>query len=806
MTMRPFLTLLALAGALMLPAAPLRAGSSRAPAQPAARPASVAPAAPSASAPTIAPNLDIPRGGRRLDLSFDRIGQVFLPQVLRRGHFRQRLYFELRTDELATRAVLQLRFTPSPDMAGRSDLLVVKLNSETVARIDMPAAPLPPQIERTLEIDPRILTDRNELTVQFAAPPDCDPKQTFPRISLDGSSMLTLLLQPLPLANDLAVLPAPFFDRHDTRPTAVTLVTSERPERTTLQSAAHLASWFGALADYRGATVGSRGDLPGSGHAIVLATPADRPADVELPPITGPTVLMGSHPRHPGSKVLYLLGRDGAELRRAVDALVQGQLPGHGSSVVLSGTPPEIAPRQPYDAPRWTPTHRPVRFDELVAPERLGFSGTKRESLALTLPMRLPPDIFPWRNRHIPIEMHVRHSPQVPDPGEERPEHSELDVRVNHEFLYLIDMSASTPRRWFEDLKRRFSGDDLVVRQYDPSLRLAAAQLGTQSHARLDLRADHGPEDEIAECLREARAENSNGGTADPRWSLPSTIIDGSSTVDFSDAPHYLPMPNLAAFANAGYPFSRMADLSESAIVLPDVPVREEVDAMLAVASFIGRSTGLAGRAVEVVRAREVDQVASRELVVIGSAGSQPLFTEWAGAMPFLDLPVAALGDAGARRLQPLTVRWPWLGWLKQLWRKERHPPLHSLTFRHLDARAVLLGFESPLRGGRSVVALIGETPADLALGSSALDDAQRVAQIHGQIVAFDAQGHPSYREADPTYGSGELPWITWLRWQLSDRPVLLWLVLLGSVLLLSLINYVLLQRHAIRRRAGAPA
>jgi type II secretory pathway component PulF len=58
---------------------------------------------------------------------------------------------------------------------------------------------------------------------------------------------------------------------------------------------------------------------------------------------------------------------------------------------------------------------------------------------------------------------------------------------------------------------------------------------------------------------------------------------------------------------------------------------------------------------------------------------------------------------------------------------------------------------------------------------------------------------------ADPTYGSGELPWLTRLRWELSNKPVLLWLVLFGAVLALSLITFVLLQRHAIRRRAGSP-
>src|SRR5690606_6611087 len=45
--------------------------------------------------------------------------------------------------------------------------------------------------------------------------------------------------------------------------------------------------------------------------------------------------------------------------------------------------------------------------------------------------------------------------------------------------------------------------------------------------------------------------------------------VDEDSQIDFSGYEHYLEMPNLRAFSGSGFPFSRMADLSETVVVMP---------------------------------------------------------------------------------------------------------------------------------------------------------------------------------------------------------------------------------------------
>ena len=56
----------------------------------------------------------------------------------------------------------------------------------------------------------------------------------------------------------------------------------------------------------------------------------------------------------------------------------------------------------------------------------------------------------------------------------------------------------------------------------------------------------------------------------------PQRAIDPDSTIDFSHFVHYAQLPNLAFFANSGFPFTRFADLSQTAVVMPDRPSPQE--------------------------------------------------------------------------------------------------------------------------------------------------------------------------------------------------------------------------------------
>jgi cellulose synthase operon protein B len=750
--------------------------------------------------------------GRDLVLPFSQLGQRDAV-MLKRGHTRHPFHFALRADEVVSSAVLKLDLAQSPMLTGRVGALEVRLNGELVSRLEATAATAtaasapaagPRGTRHTVTIDPRLVLDQNELTVQFTEPIDCTAAESaglWAQIALTSS--LNLVMAPLPLADDLSLLPAPFFDPHDPRRNALTLVLSPRASDATLQAAGNVASWFGALSAYRGVRVQARDRLP-SGNAIVLATPEDAPPGVVLPPIAGASVTLAAHPDDPQHKVLYLLGRDGQELRRAADALVRGQLPGHGSSALIDRLT-DAAPRRAWDAPHWTPTHRPVRLDELVSTAALTTRDTR--PLQVSVPMRLPPDLFPWRERKVQVDLRMRYEARPDDAP------AALQVRFNGTTQLDERLEPSVTARWLDNLQRSLRGerDDALTRSARRNLRIPVATLGTQSYARLEVALEHGVADEASECLREGRA--------DAALDRPRSVLDGNSTIDFSSAPHFLPLPDLAAFANTTHPYTRLADLAETAVVLPDQPSREDLDAFLTLMGRAGEATGLSARLVQVVHARGVAQVADRDLIVIGSAGNQRLFADWAGAMPFQDLAAvraaaanpsrAANAHAGFSLLSLSPTEWIWpegLHWLRALWQRGDLPPLDALAFRGTDPQAALVGFESPLASNRSVVGLMSTTPAALSFITDALLDSDRLAQIHGHVTLFEESGRITPFRADPTYASGDLPWLSWLRWKLSDRPVLLWAVLMLGLLALSAVIYVLLQRHALRRHAGASA
>ena len=50
------------------------------------------------------------------------------------------------------------------------------------------------------------------------------------------------------------------------------------------------------------------------------------------------------------------------------------------------------------------------------------------------------------------------------------------------------------------------------------------------------------------------------------------------SYLDLRGYPHYAPLPNLETFANAGFPFTRVADLGETTVVLPPTPTEQEIE------------------------------------------------------------------------------------------------------------------------------------------------------------------------------------------------------------------------------------
>ena len=683
--------------------------------------------------------------------------------------------FSVRSDQVVDQARLHLKYSYSPALLPDLSHLKVTVNGVAVATVPVPVEDAGRPLERDIDIDPRLITDYNRVNLQLVGhyTRDCeDPDHTSLWANIDSASYLELGWTPLQLSNDLSLLPVPFFDARDTRRLVLPFVFAGQPGNGTVQVAGIVSSWFGALAGYRGAQFPVLVDaLPAEGNAVVLATDRNPPGGLDLPQITGPTVAVIAHPQDPAGKLLLVLGRDEEELRVAASALALGT-PLAGAVAPIADFEPAAA-RKPYDAPNWIPSDRPVRFSELVADtSELNVSGYHPDLIRIGL--QLPPDLFVWRRDGIPLQLNYRYT--LPEGADK----SALNVSINDAFVTTLPLNgrahaASVPvqfwKRWSTPHGR------MPIRQ---KLLLPTGPFSASSQLRFHFFFDRPQAEACKNTFPDVSA-----------------AIDDDSSIDLSGFHHYMAMPNLAAFGNAGFPFTRLADLAETALVMPDNANADDVGNALTLFGRMGASTGFPALRGRVIQARQAGEFAGHDLLLLGSRRSQPLYAQWADQLP--------VGDAaGARRFRLsdwLYDRLP--GFLSPDARRTDLPTTAEVAVKPEQGDVVLMGFQSPLQRGRSVVAILADDPAQVGRLFEAWMDPERLRDFQGSVVLLQKDKVLSLA-GNQGYYVGHLPPLTAMRWFFGNSPV--WLgVLVGalSLLLAVLARWLLRRRAAARLRIG---
>ncbi|MEA9580778.1 cellulose biosynthesis cyclic di-GMP-binding regulatory protein BcsB [Xanthomonas nasturtii] len=683
--------------------------------------------------------------------------------------------FSVRSDEIVTAATLNLKYSYSPSLLPDLSHVKVTINGVTVASLPTDKANAGKLLSADLPIDPRLITDYNQLNLQLIGhyTRECeDPDHSSLWANVDAATSLSLTTTPLALANNLALLPVPFFDVRDTRRLELPFYFPQQPDMATLQAAGTVASWFGTLAGYRGAVFpASTSSLPASGNAVVFATPSTLPAqfataDSGVADIRGPTVAIVVNPTDPNGKLLLVLGRNTEDLQRAATALaLRAPLTG---AVARIGEMSAPTPRRPYDAPKWISSEHPVRFGDLVTqPGALNVTGYHPDLIRVGL--QLPPDLFVWERDGIPVALKYRYT--LPEEDNK----SALNVSINESFVTTLPLTGrpfaeSTPVRWWNSLSTR---GNMPVHQ---DLTLPVGAFSANSQLRFHFFFDRPQGEACKNTFPDV-----------------SGAIDADSTIDLSGFDHYMAMPNLAAFANAGYPFTRLADLSESAIVLPNNPGDQDLGNVLTLLGRFGASTGYPALHAQIIAASAVQQHADRDLLLLGSAESQPLFKQWRAQLP--------VGQDGQNRRIGLT---DWLfeklpGFLSFDARRTDLPTTTDIALQPQPDDVLLMGFESPLKSGRSVVAFQTEDPANMNRLFDAWFDPALLKDFQGSVVLLQQKKVTSL-VGNQTYYVGHLPLPTWLRWYFSHHPVWLALTVVLLALLLALAARVLLRRHTAER------
>ena len=718
-----------------------------------------------ANAPIVADNAPT----RDVTLTFAQIAPPPGSMILRGVNPDGGIEFGTRSDEIVSKAMLNLEYTPSPSLLPVQSQLKVYLNDELMGVLPVTKEQLGKKTQAQIAIDPLYITDFNRVRLEFVGHyrDVCEnPASSTLWMDIGRNSSLAMTYQKLTLKNDLSNFPVPFFDPRDNRPLNLPMVFAGVPALAQQQAASIVASWFGSRTGWRGQQFPVSYDALPDSNAIVFATNDKRPAFLrDVPPVTAPTVMMMNHPTNPFMKVLVVFGRDDKDILQAAKGIAQGNLLFRGDRVVVDEVKPLLA-RKPYDAPNWVRTDRAISFGELKTYEEQ-LQSTGLQPASINVAMNLPPDLYLLRSSGIDMNLNYRYTaPPTKDS-------SRMDISLNNQFLQSFSLTSS------QDSNRLLLRLPVLQGLLDgkTEVTIPALKLGALNQLRFDFQyMNPMPGGTIENCITFQPVQNR-------------VVIGDDSTIDFSKYYHFIAMPDLRAFANAGFPFSRMADLSDTLVVLPAQPTPGQLTTLLDSMGGIGAQTGLP--AVNVTLTNDGSQLANKDadILIIGT------------------LPEKLKNDERIDLLVQATQ-----SWVKTPQRQTAFPAIMpDVSDRQADTQtavsssgpmAAIIGFQSPYNDQRSVIALLADSPRGYSLLNEAMNDTGKRAAMYGSVTVIRESGVNGLRVGD-IYYVGHLPWFERIWYALSNHPILLAVLAAVSVVLLAWVLWRLLRIISRRRLDG---
>jgi cellulose synthase (UDP-forming) len=261
-----------------------------------------------------------------------------------------------------------------------------------------------------------------------------------------------------------------------------------------------------------------------------------------------------------------------------------------------------------------------------------------------------------------------------------------------------------------------------------------------------------------------------------------------NSSLDIRGLVHWAAMPNLELFANAGFPFTRMADLSETTVVLPDAPDSEQLSLFLLLMSHFGAQTGYPSLRVT-VSGPEGLGAKDRDYLILGTMGKHRAVSTLSPLLP------VTLDGSGLHVKETEGV----LGSLSQTWKKvmDRFQPAIAQPSIRGDADSMIEGIESPYSPNRSVVVVVLKNDATAENFADAFLARSQSSDISGSVALLREARFSSSRIGNNTYHVGTAsPYVAMRIWLAQNFWVLLAGVT-GISLLVAVWTRTWLRRHA---------
>ncbi len=659
----------------------------------------------------------------------------------------QSIPFSLPQTQVVQGAKLNLHYSFSAGLLPQVSHMNVLLNGVLVATLAVPnhGEDVQTSLLSTLVLPAELLVRSNVLSFQFIGhyTQSCeDPSNTTLWARVDNNSTLELSSSMISLSDDLKQLPLPFFDGAvSTSSAAIQFAFAGQPSPKAIEAAGVLSSWLGVRAKARALSfpvmVGAT--LPKGNVVLLVENASQMPAGMGLDG-NGAKLAVRPNPSDPYGKLLIVAGDDGDQLLTAARSLALGNNILQGRTVHISDF--ELpAPRKADDAPLWMSTQETTPLWNYSSDAALQSDG----SGALRVYLRLPPDLYYGDSATLPLHLDYRYN-AVPIGNA-----STLRVSANGGLVNEMPLPHRDSTR--EELSDTLAVPMIDVRPFNNTLLFNFYfQVAKKGHCQ-----------------------------DTPPINLQGAILR-SSYLDISGLPHWAAMPNLELFSNAGFPFTRFADLSKTMVILPANPTTEELSLYLNLMGYFGEQTGYPATRVSVGEVGDLG--GDMDDLVIGTAGDQPAFER---LNPKLPIAVNTDGvsiqntDTVYTRLrhawwQVAQLRPNW--WWKATHEVDREGLISTLG-QFPDA--LIEGIESPSTHGRSVVAIALKNDESANSFTTAFLGASTSSAISDSVSVLHGTEFSSYRLDDDFYRVGDLPWYAQVRYRLVEYP---WLIVLFTFVL----------------------
>ena len=666
---------------------------------------------------------------------------------MRGPHSYSAVHFTISHQLVPREGTLDLNYSIDPSLDPQSSTLQISLNGNAIAAIH----PTPDSGGRNgiaslkIPISSLMLVRANTLTFEFIGSAAMEREEQARQhilCRIFNTSTIEVAGDWLRLGNDLSQLPLPLLDSELQTTTAIPFVFFSKPTPVALQAAGVVASWFGVMSGSKPVrfTVASR-EIP-TGNAVVLTT--DRsllPDTFQMRNGSGPVLALRENPADPFGTLLVLAGDNDDELlsiartlaliRKTHDSAQASNLAGDTAEAPALEMPPV---RSRDDAPRWLPINQTAPLTTCPADGTLQTDG----SSPIPVYFHVPPDLFYGEKQNLALQVNYRYDARLLARG------SALRVLVNGRLASEVDLPPGTG---MATLQR--------------TVHLPVADIRPFGNTVL-FNFDFVPAN---------------------RDSAASPVLSGeilcSSSLDLHGMALWARMPNLSLFADAGFPFTQFADLSQTVVVLPSAPSGPEIALYLDLMSRFGSQTGYPALRVAV---NEPGSVISpeKDYLILGTNADQPAFSTLAPLLP------ASIDGAGVqiKRTRGISADFAFLRRIAaQKWSRligETAPTEELPSDDPVPAGAILEGMESPASPDRSIVTIVLQQNSSANEVATAFLDPLRASGIKSSVSVFRDSDFTSYASSAATYHVGRISWYAMMRFYVTQYFLLLLILVLA--------------------------